>query len=64
MSRNSRRVTLTLDPEDCRSFERIARESDVSMSWLIRQAMREFLERYGEHGQPDLGLQIIRRRRG
>ena len=64
MSRNSRRVTLTLDPEDYRSFERIARESDVSVSWLIRQAMREFLDRYGEQGQPDLGLQIIRRRRG
>ena len=51
MSRTNRpppmkRVTLTVDPEDHRLFERLARNSNVSTSWLLRRSMREFLERH------------------
>jgi len=31
---------------------------EVSASWLIRQAIRDFLDRYGEHGQPELALKL------
>lgn len=41
-----RRVTLTVDPDDYHAMEVLARRSDVSASWLVRRAMREFLERH------------------
>ena len=63
MARIQKRMTLTLDPSDCNSFERIAKESDVSVSWLVRQAMREFLEKYGHQGHPVLGLRLALTRR-
>jgi len=40
-----RRVTLTVDPDDYAAMEALGRRSDVSASWLVRRAMREFLER-------------------
>lgn len=40
-----RRVTLTVDPEDYAALEGLADRSDVSISWLVRRAVREFLER-------------------
>ena len=40
------RVTLTLDPGDYASIERLGKRSQVSSSWLIRRAVREFLERH------------------
>ena len=40
-----RRVTLTVDPEDYTKIEGLAHRSDVSASWLVRRAIREFLER-------------------
>lgn len=39
------RITISVDPDDYASMERLAENSRVSTSWLIRQAMREFLER-------------------
>lgn len=39
------RVTLSVDPDDYASINDLARNSDFSASWLIRRAMREFLER-------------------
>ncbi len=45
-SKPMKRVTLTVDPDDYTSIERLARQSNVSASWLIRRSMREFLERY------------------
>ena len=40
-----KRVTLTLDPVDCKSFEELGRESSMSIALLIRLAMKEFLQR-------------------
>lgn len=39
------RITISVDPDDYASMERLAEDSRFSTSWLIRQAMREFLER-------------------
>ena len=39
------RVTISLDPTDYESFERLAEKNHLSRSWLIRKAMRDFLER-------------------
>ena len=37
------RVTVSLDPNDYRAFESIAREQDRSTAYMIRQAMAEYL---------------------
>lgn len=42
-----RRVTLTVDPDDYSALELLGQQSDVSASWLVRRAIREFLERRG-----------------
>jgi len=39
------RVTISLDPEDYAAFERLSERARLSRSWLIREAMREFLSR-------------------
>jgi predicted transcriptional regulator len=39
------RITISVDPDDYASMELLAENSRVSTSWLIRRAMREFLER-------------------
>jgi predicted transcriptional regulator len=41
-----KRVTLTLDPDDYAAIDQLAQRSQVSSSWLIRRAVREFLERH------------------
>ncbi|MCB1527790.1 MAG: CopG family transcriptional regulator [Hyphomicrobiaceae bacterium] len=43
-----KRVTVTVDPDDYDVFDSLAKNSDVTASWLIRRSMREFLERYGK----------------
>lgn len=45
-----KRITVTVDPGDYAVFDRLARNSEVSASWLIRRSMREFLDRYEEEG--------------
>lgn len=44
------RVTISVDPSDYRAMETLAQNNDLSTAWLIRHAMREFLER--ESDQP------------
>lgn len=38
------RVTVSLDPGDYRAFEKLAATEDRSTAYLIRQAMREYLD--------------------
>ena len=40
------RITVSLEAEDHRDLEQIARKSDVSISWVIRRAIGEFLNQY------------------
>lgn len=56
------RKTVSVSPDDYSSFKKLAKDTDVSVSWLLRQAMRDFLERYGEQGQPELALRLGSRR--
>ena len=50
------RATISLDSDDYAALGELAQRMDVSASWLTRQAIREFLEKYGERGQPELAL--------
>lgn len=43
--RKSTRLTVSLDPADVATLERIAVRQDVSLSWVIRQAIRQFADR-------------------
>ncbi len=45
-----KRITFTLYPDDYAAFSRLARNSEVTVSWLVRRSMREFLERHEEDG--------------
>lgn len=48
ISKPLRRVTLTVDPDDYSAIDELAKQSDVSASWLIRRSMKEFLDRHTE----------------
>lgn len=52
------RATISVDKADYEAMGQLADAMDVSASWLIRKAMREFLDRYGAHGQPELALKL------
>jgi len=56
------RATITVDKDDYAALGALAERMDVSSSWLIRQALREFLDKYGEQGQPELALQLADKR--
>ena len=57
------RVTISVDPSDYRDMEELALNNDLSTAWLIRHAMKEFLER--EANQPVFSpSQDQRRKRG
>ena len=45
-----KRITVTVGPDDYAAFNRLARNSEVTVSWLIRRSMREFLKRHEEDG--------------
>ena len=45
-----KRITITVQPDDYAAMTRIAMDSDVTVSWLIRRLMRDFLERHEREG--------------
>lgn len=52
------RATISLDKDDYMALGKLAERMEVSASWLTRQAIRDLLDRYGDHGQPELALRI------
>ncbi len=58
-----KRVTITLDEAEYRELLALAEEAGLSVSWLGRQAVREFLRRWRE-GAMQLPLALPRRERG
>ena len=50
------RLTVSLDEADYAALDAIASKSDVSLSWVIRQAIHRFVQEYGAH--PDLPLML------
>jgi metal-responsive CopG/Arc/MetJ family transcriptional regulator len=51
-----RRITVTVDPDDYAAFERLAQDGSVTASWLIRRAMREFIEHHQKEGVVSLEI--------
>lgn len=45
-----KRITITVEPDDYAAVTRIAKDNDITVSWLIRRLMREFLERQEREG--------------
>lgn len=56
-----KRITVTVDPDDYAAFGALARNSEVTASWLIRRSMREFLERHESEGVLKLTLGTLKR---
>lgn len=52
------RATISLDKDDYKALGTLAQRMEVSASWLTRQAIRDFLDKYGEQGQPELALRL------
>lgn len=57
--RKTTRLTVSLDQQDYVALETIARKSDVSLSWVIRQAIHRFVIEH--EAQPELPLSLSRR---
>jgi hypothetical protein len=43
--RKSTRLTVSLEEQDYEALNQIALSKDVSLSWVIRQAVRQFIEK-------------------
>ena len=42
--RKAARLTVSLEEQDYQALDKIARARDASISWVIRQAIRQFIE--------------------
>lgn len=51
------RVTVSVDPDDYVSMEKLGTMSNLSTARLIRQAMREFLERQSREKTVNIPLE-------
>ncbi|MBC7298966.1 MAG: CopG family transcriptional regulator [Demequina sp.] len=56
-AKKGERITVSLSGRDHASLAELADRYDVSLSWLVRQAVTEFLER-SESGEVQLPLQL------
>ena len=59
-----KRITVTVDPDDYRRMDQMARSRDVSASWLIRRAMKEFLALHRNEPLDPLTQPRARKQRG
>lgn len=59
-NRRTARLTVSLDERIHATLTALARRQDVSVAWLMRRAVSEFIERQEPQAQPELPL----RRRG
>lgn len=39
------RITISIDPDEYEAVEKLAKKDERSASWVIRKAVREYLER-------------------
>lgn len=51
-----KRITITVEPDHYAAMARIAKGSEVTVSWLIRRLMRDFLERHERDGSYRLDI--------
>ena len=50
--RKSTRLTVSLEEQDYDALNGIALNRDVSLSWVVRQAVKQFIER--EHADKEI----------
>lgn len=55
-SKKSTRLTVSLDPEDHAALSTLAAKSDVSLSWVVRQAIHRFIQQHQAHPELPLAL--------
>ncbi|BCR03075.1 hypothetical protein DESUT3_01440 [Desulfuromonas versatilis] len=48
------RITVSLTQEEYLELEAVARSNDVSLSWVTRRAINEYLERNGKGSELSL----------
>lgn len=60
-SRSAQRITVSLSPRDHTELAALAERCDVSLSWVARQAISEFLERHAK-GELQLPLNLDTRK--
>jgi len=44
-SNDSGRLTVTLDAADKAELDRLSKEADRSLAWVVREAIRQFIEK-------------------
>jgi predicted transcriptional regulator len=52
MPTNKHRIAINLDDEEFSELDAMADRHDVSLSWIGRQAVLEFLSRYRDQQMP------------
>ena len=62
MTKKSTRITISLPDAEHGELCMLSEQYDVSLSWLARQAVSEFLERYGS-GDMQLPLKLPAQRK-
>ena len=50
------RLTVGLDPADHAELSRLAEQYDLTVTWMVRKAVSEFVARNANHEQPVLPL--------
>ena len=58
------RITISLDKESMKSVSSIASENDVSIAWVIRYAVDNFLKEWKEGRQGQLFLPLSKDKGG
>ena len=53
------RFTVSLDPGDHAELSRLADDHDLSVAWMVRRAVLEFVERNRADGQSELPLSRV-----
>lgn len=56
------RVTVSLDSQDYAELGSLSERTEISRSWLIRQAIKDLLERCRNREQPELPLWLAQGR--
>ena len=56
------RVTVSLDSQDYAELGSLSEQTEISRSWLIRQAIKDLLERCRDREQAELPLWLAQRR--
>lgn len=57
------RLSISLDPGDHAELAQLADQYDLTVAWMVRKAVREFIERHRESSQVELPLPRSRQHR-